>query len=210
MNMSDLQKKKSATASQNVWVTAGEVEKVWGTPISQESKEWISRHLEAKLQKNHEERLTQSAAVEVAKRDMRVERHVTKKGLQMRAADMAWAWVAHKVMGGQAVGKVFRPELEKLAQHEEQVLWQLVAKASTGLDTEVRERITRETLWRVVLSRQVLKSVYRVTDRDRAMQNGVSVEQLQGMDLEPVMMTQRLAAMAWQNTNKLAGLSQGR
>lgn len=112
-------------------------------------------------------------------------------------------------MEGQAVGKVFRPELGKLAQHEEQVLWQLVAQASTGWDTEVRERITRETLWRMVLSRQVLKSIYRVTDRDIAMQNGVTVEEVQDMELGPVMMTQRLAVMVWQNTNKLAGLAQG-
>ena len=175
MNMCDLQKKKSAAASQNVWV--GEVEKVWGTPISQEAKKWISRHLKAKLQKNHDGRLSQSAAVEVAKRDMRVERYVDKQGLQMRASDTAWAWVAHKVQLGQVVGKVFRPELGKLAQHEEQVLWQLVAMASTGWGTEVRGRVTRETLLRVVLSRQVLKSVYRVTDKARAMQNGVSVAQ---------------------------------
>ena len=135
--------------------------------------------------------------------------YVDKKGLQMRAADMGWAWVAHKAHRGQVVGKVFRPELGKLAQHEEQVLQQLVAMATTGKDTAVREKITRETLWRVVLSRQVLKSVYRVTDRDRAMQNGVSVEQLQDMDLEPIVMKHGLAAMVWQNTNKLAGLTQG-
>ena len=197
------------TVRQKVWV--GEVETVWGTPISQEAKEWVSWRLEKKLLKNHNGRLTQSAAVEVTKRDKTVERYVEKKGLQMRAADVAWAWVAHKAHRGQTVGQVFRPELGKLAQHEEQVLWQLVAMATTGWDTEVGERVTRETLWRVVLSRQVLKSVYRVTDRDRTVQNGVSVEQLQDMDLEPVMMTKRLAAMAmvWQNMNKLAGLTQG-
>ena len=54
---------------------------------------------------------------------------------------------------GQAVGKVFRPEIGQLAQHEEQVLWQLVAQATTGWDNTVREKITKETLWRVVLSR---------------------------------------------------------
>ena len=93
----------------------------------------------------------------------------------MRAADVAWAWVAHKAHRDQTVGKVFCPDLGKLAHHEEQVLCQLV---TTGWDTEVRERLTREAVWRVVLSRQVLKSVHRVMDRDRAMQNGVSVEQL--------------------------------
>ena len=157
MNMSNLKKKKRATARTNVCV--GEVEKVWGTPISQEAKEWTSRHLEAKLRmlKNHDVRLTQAAAVEVAKRDRRVERYVDKRGLQMRAADMAWAWVAHKAMEGQAVGKVFRPEHGPL--DEEHVLWDLVAMASTGLNADVRERVTRETLQRVVLSRQVLKRV---------------------------------------------------
>ena len=106
MNMSGLQKKKGAAASQSVWV--GDVETVWGTPISQESKEWFSRRLETKLRTNHEGRLTQEAAVEVTKRDRQMQRHVTEKGLQMRASDMAWAWVAQKVRDGQAVGKVFR------------------------------------------------------------------------------------------------------
>ena len=88
MNMSDLQEKKSAAASQTVWV--GEVEKVWGTPISQESKEWVSRRLETMLQKDHEGRLTQRAAVEVTKRDRQMQRHVTEKGLQMRGLRGAW------------------------------------------------------------------------------------------------------------------------
>ena len=103
--------------------------------------------------------------------------------------------MAQKAMEGQAVGKVLCPELGKLAQHEEQVLWQLVAMASTGWDTAVRERITRETLQRVVLSRQVLQNIYRVTDKDRAIKNGVSVEELKDMDLEAVMMTPGLASM---------------
>ena len=104
---------------------------------------------------------------------------------------------------------MFRPEIGKMAQLEEQVLWQLVAQATTGWDTEVRERITRETLWRVVLSRQVLKSVYRVTDREIVVQIGGTVEEVQVMETGPVMMTHRLAVLVWQNTNKLAGLAQG-
>ena len=87
-----------------------------------------------------------------------------------------------------------------------QVLWQLVAMAFTGWNVAVREQITRETLQRVVLSRQVLQNIYRVTDKDRVMTTGVSVEELQDMDLEAVMMTPRLAQMVWQNVNKLAGL----
>ena len=41
------------------------------------------------------------------------------------------------------------------------------------------------------------------------MQNGVTVEEVQDMELGPVMMTPRLAAMVWQNVNKRKGL-QGR
>ena len=122
----------------------------------------------------------------------------------MRASDMAWAWVAHKAHRGQAVGKVFRPELGPL--DEEQVLWQLVAMATTGWKLDVRENITRETLKRAVLARQVLKSIYRVTDKDTAMQNGVTVKEVQDMELGPVMMTPRLAAMVLQNVNTLQGL----
>ena len=66
----------------------------------------------------------------MAKRDRKVERYEDDNGLQMRASDMSWAWVAHKAHRGQVVGKVFRPELGPL--DEEQVLWQLVAMATTG------------------------------------------------------------------------------
>ena len=52
----------------------------------------------------------------------------------------------------------------------------------------------------------MLQNIYRVTDKDRAMQNGVSVEELKDMDLEAVMMTPRQASMVWQNVNKLKGL----
>ena len=150
MNMGNRKKQKRATAKQNVWLE--EVEKVWGTPISQEAKEWTTLHLEAKLLNEHNGRLTQNAAVQMAKRDKKVERYVKSNALQMRASDMAWAWVAHKAHRGQAVGKVFRPELEPL--DDEQVLWQLVAMASTGWRVDVRENITRETLKRAVLSRR--------------------------------------------------------
>ena len=132
MNMSNRKKQKRATAKQNVWVE--EVEKVWGTLISLEAKEWIALHLEAKLLKVHNGRLTQNAAVEMAKRHKKVERYVKSNALQMQASDMAWAWVAHKAHRGQAVGKVFRPELGPL--DDEQVLWQLVAMATTGWRVE--------------------------------------------------------------------------
>ena len=133
-----------------------------------------------------------------------MERYVEDKKLQMRASDMAWAWVAQKAHDGEAAGEVFRPELGPL--DTPQVLWQLVAMASTGWNVDVREQTTRETLQRVVLSRQVLQNIYRATDKDRARQNGVSVEEVKAMDLEAVMMTPRLAAMVCQNVNKLKGL----
>ena len=47
------------------------------------------RHLEAKLLKEHDGKLTQDAAVALAKRDKRVERYVKTHGLEMQAADMA-------------------------------------------------------------------------------------------------------------------------
>ena len=57
-----------------------------------------------------------------------------------------------------------------------------------------------------MLSRKVLQSIYRMMDKVMAMRNGVSVEELPGMDLEPIMTTPRLAHMVWQNVNKLKGL----
>ena len=108
----------------------GEVETVWGEPISQEAKEWFSQRLETKLRKDHNGRLTQEAAVALTMRDRQMQRYVNAKGLQMRAPDVAWAWVAQQVREGQVVPegeRVFRPEIGKLAHYEEQVLWQLVA-----------------------------------------------------------------------------------
>ena len=92
--------------------------------------------------------------------------------------------MAQKAQDGQAVGEVFRLELGPL--NTPQVLWQLVAMVSTGWSVAVRERITRETLQRVVLSRQVLQNIYRVTDKDMAMQNGVTVEEVKDMELGAV------------------------
>ena len=110
--MSNQKKAKRTTTKQNVWVE--EVEKVWGIPISQEGKEWTTRRLEAKLRKDHNGRLTQNASVEPAKSDRLVERYVETNKLQMRASDMAWAWVARKAQNGEAAREVFRPELGPL------------------------------------------------------------------------------------------------
>ena len=66
--------------------------------------------------------------------DRTLQRLVKKLGLDMRAADLAWAWVAQQVRDGMvAQGEtVFRPEIGVLADIEEQVMWQWVAQAMTG------------------------------------------------------------------------------
>ena len=132
--------------------------------------------------------------------------------LDMRASDVAWAWVAQQVRDGRTVPgeRVYRPEMGKLAGSEEQGLWiwKLVAQATTGWDVTVRQKISRVTLSRVVLSRQVLKSIYRVYDREMAKQWGVTIKEVQDMVLDPVM-TPNLATMVWQNPNKQAGLVEG-
>ena len=86
------------------------------------------------------------------------------------------------------------------------MLWQLQAQALTGWNTSVREKITREVLRRVVLSRKVLESIHRLTDQDRAVRHEMLVEELPGMNLEAVMMTPKLAQEVWQNVKKLKGL----
>ena len=123
---------------------------------------WVSQHLEAKLMK-YGGMLTQAAAVKVTLKDRKLQRYVNSEGLQMRASDVVWAWVAQQVRDGRAVQgeRVYRPEMGKLAGSEEQGLWKLVAQATTGWDVTFRQKIGRVTLARVVLSRQVLKSIYR-------------------------------------------------
>ena len=141
MTMSGRQTKKGKAANQTVWV--GDVETEWDEPISQEAMEWVSQHLKAKLLTKHGGRLTQKAAVALTLKDRKLQRCVNSKGLQMRASDVAWSWVAQKVRG-KAVSegeRVFRPDIGKLAHCEEQmILWQLVAQATTGWDVAVREK----------------------------------------------------------------------
>ena len=151
-------------------VRVEEVVKVWDTPITEERKNWTTQYFEKKLWEKHEGQLTQGAAVALTQRDRNMERMVDAKGLKMRALDLAWAWVAQKIQDGQAVGEVYRPELGPL--RTPQVLWQLQAQALTGRNTLVREKVTREVLRRVVLSRKVLQSMYRVTDKEKAMRVG--------------------------------------
>ena len=108
---------------------------------------------------------TENAAEALATRDRNMQRKVQK--LDMRAADLAWAWVAHKKQQGQTIGEVYRPELGPL--RTTQVLWELQAQKITGWNTEVRQLITREVLRKVMLSRKVLESIYRFTAKGRAM-----------------------------------------
>ena len=207
--MSGRQKKKGKTSNWKVWV--GEVETEWDEPISQEAKQWFSQRLEEKLLQDHGGRLTQKAAVSLTIKDRQMQRYVNANGLQMSASDVAWAWVAQQVRVGKAVPgeRVFRPEIGRLAHSEEQILWQLVAQATTGWDVTVRQKISRVTLARVVLSRQVLKSTYRVSEREIAERLGLTTGEVWDMELGAVEMTPKLAMLVWQNTNKLAGLAEG-
>ena len=117
-----------------------------------------------------------------------------------------WVHVVHKKQTGATIGEVWRPELEILGTP--QVLWELHAQATTGWNTEVRGLISKEVLRKVVLSRKVLESIHRVTERDRAMMHGVSVGELPGMDLGAIMMTPQIAQTVWTNVNKLKGLKE--
>ena len=129
--MGGREQEKSTKASRKVWV--GDVETEWGEPISQEAKKSVSQHLEAKLKK-YGGQLTQAAAVKLTLKDRKLQRYVNSEGLDMRASDVAWAWVAQQVRDGRAVPgeQVYRPEIGKLAGSEEQVLWKLVAQPTTG------------------------------------------------------------------------------
>ena len=140
------------------------MEKVWGTPITQERTDWMTQYLEERLLEKHEGRLTQKTAVALTTRDKHMERMVDRHELKMRSSDLVWAWVAQKIQDGQAVGEGFGPELGPLKTP--QVLWQLQVQALTGRNVLVREKVNRETLWRVVLFRKLLQSIYRVTDKD--------------------------------------------
>ena len=68
--------------------------------------------------------------------------------------------------------------------------------------------ITKGVLEKVVLSRKVLESIHRVIEGDRADGHGVSVGDLDDMDLGPIMMTPQIAQIVWTNVNKLKGLKE--
>ena len=111
MEMSGSQTTQRKAANREAWV--GDVETEWAEPISEEAKQWFSQHLEEKLRLYHGGRLTQKAAVALTIKDRLMQRYVISEGLQMRASDVAWAWVAQQVRDGRGAqgGTVFRPEL---------------------------------------------------------------------------------------------------
>ena len=97
MAMSGSQKTKGKAANREAWV--GDVETEWAEPISQEAKKWVSQHPEAKL-KECDGKLTHTAAVQMTLADRMLQRYVNSEGLDMRATDVAWSWVAQQVREG--------------------------------------------------------------------------------------------------------------
>ena len=182
-----------------------EAVEVWDEPITEELKDWTMKYFEGLMQKNHGGWFTQEAAEALTTRDRNVQRKVQK--LEMKAADLAWAWVAHKRQQGHTIGEVWRPELGGL--RTPQVLWELQAQAITGWNMDVRQLITKEVLRKVVLSRKVLESIHRFAAKGRATRQGVSEEELPDMELGAVMMTPHLAQLVWGNdiVKKLGGLT---
>ena len=174
----------------------------WGLPITGTLK--ATECFNKKLRQDHGGRLTQAAAVAMATRDKNVQMKMQK--LTTRAADVTWTWVAHMKQTGSKIGEVWRPELGILGTP--MMLWELQEQATTGWNMDVRSLISNDTLEKVVLSRKVLESMHGVTERDRAEEHGVSVEDLHGMDLGPVMMTPQIAQKVWTNVNKLRGLKE--
>ena len=87
-----------ATEVQLVLVQEGtrEVVEEWDEPITEDWKQCTMDHLEKRLQKYHEGRLTQREAEALTTRDRNVQRMVQIERLAMRASDLAWAWVAYK------------------------------------------------------------------------------------------------------------------
>ena len=174
-------KTATRTAKREGW--AGDEELEWAEPISEEAKLWVSQHFEGKLQRDHGGSLTQEAACAMTKKDKKLQRYVAAQGLKMRPSDVAWAWVAQQVMDGRAAQgeTVFRPEIGVLAHTEEQVMWKWMALAKTGWDVDFRQGPGRRMLERLVLSRQLLKSTYRVRERRMADELGKTIGEVFGM-----------------------------
>ena len=73
------------------------METEWPEPISGVAKARVSARLEGKLRRQGGQ-LTQAVAVQVTKGDRWLQRLV--EDLDIRAADVAWAWVAQQVREG--------------------------------------------------------------------------------------------------------------
>ena len=100
------------------------------------------------------------------------------------------------------------PEIGALADVEEQVLWQWVARAATGWDVELRRAMGRKMLARMVLSRQLLKSTYRVREKRMADELGITIGEVWDMMGESTVdMTTGLSAAVWKNAHKQAGFA---
>ena len=95
MEMKGSQQKKEKAANREAWV--GDVEREWAEPISEVAKARVSARLEGKLRRKGGQ-LTQAVAVQVTKGDRWLQR--LGEDLDIRAADVAWAWVAQQVREG--------------------------------------------------------------------------------------------------------------
>ena len=211
MRGSQKTEEKTATRTAKREGCAGDEELEWAEPISEEAKLWVSQHFEGRLLRDHGGSLTQEAACAMTKKDKKLQRYVLSEGLGMRPSDVAWAWVAQQVMDGTvADGEIlFRPEIGSLAEVEEQVLWQWVARAVTGWEVKLRRAMSRKMLARMVLSRQLLKSTYRVREKRLAAEWGMTTgEVFDIMGESTVEMTKGLSAAVWKNAHKQAGFAE--
>ena len=77
-------------------------------------KEWAELHFDEQVWVDHRGVLNQTAGVAIASRDKKLQRMT--QGLDIRAADAAWAWVSYMKQQGLARGEVFRPELGPLCR----------------------------------------------------------------------------------------------
>ena len=81
-------------------------------PITAKLKAWAQQYFEEKLWKEHEGRLTQKAAVQLATWDRNMQRRT--QTLEIRAADVTWVWVSQMKQLGMMSGLVYRPTLGTL------------------------------------------------------------------------------------------------
>ena len=79
----------------------------------------------------------------------------------------------------------------------------------TGWDVELRRAKSRKMLARMVLSRQLLKSTYRVREKRMADELGITIGEVwERMGESTVEMTRGLSAAVWKNAHKQAGFAE--